>query len=875
MGLFKYKMSVVVPIYNCEGFIENCIENLSKQTMAQKDFEIILVNDGSSDNSGDICRKYAEKAENIRYFEHENSGVSVTRNVGIDNASGKYILFLDADDTLSANTLENICDFFDENYDNTDIVTYRIKYLYENGKTSDHQRYGILRATGIYSIDETPGFAQSTMNICIKNLPENLRLYFKEGLRFGEDQTFITEWIMKKRCIGFVSDAIYFYFRHSGSASSDNSHRFDFDLYISLLDNYIKTYGDDNGLIPAYIQHLILYNLNWRYTANCLVNSHDEEERKAQTDVLKRIMSRIDTKTVADSIYVDPYHREFFLTLKDQDFRIFYDSNNQAVISDDTLVFSDTPAKLYISDLKILNDTMIIRGCVKNNFEKRENVEFFYEDDELVLHKIDLTPTTFSRYHASIQTNDFGGFDFAIPLGEFTAIKFKTKINGYFYNAVSFFNSRCIINPDKTRIYSNGYTVILNCDSPTFQKITVEKTNPPKALPDKISADYSVFKESKKAFIYRFLSKFIPGGDIWLYIDRENIFDNAYYQFIHDFDKKDRVKRYYIAHNITKQQLSKFTGKQRRKIVKFKKLKHKLLFFKSSKVISSFESVSLLSPFDNAPLKWYSDIINCRIIYLQHGILHAELPVMYSKERCMIDKIVVSSQFEVDNFIENYHYKNDDIIRSGMPRLDYISTDVKPQRKILFAPSWRKNLIGEYVNNERELREDLFVESDFYKKTTEFLNSPELEKLLEENDLVLDYKNHPIFSGYDKLFETKNKRVNILSGDTNMDEYMIMITDYSSIVFDCVYAKRPIIYFAPDYDQFKKGITHTYSVLSIPLEDAFGALTFNKNDLIEEIRKIIANGFEPLEKYRKKMDNFFLSTEKDHCDRLYEELINP
>ena len=99
-------VSVVVPVYNVENYLSNCLESIMKQTM--KDIEIILVNDGSTDGSGEICKKYADKDNRIKYVEQRNQGVSVARNIGMDVAIGGYILFVDSDDELNAEMIEKL-----------------------------------------------------------------------------------------------------------------------------------------------------------------------------------------------------------------------------------------------------------------------------------------------------------------------------------------------------------------------------------------------------------------------------------------------------------------------------------------------------------------------------------------------------------------------------------------------------------------------------------------------------------------------------------------------------------------------------------------------------------------------------------------------
>lgn len=93
------KISIIVPIYNCEKYLEQCIGSLVKQTYS--DIEIILVNDGSTDSSLSICKKYSETDDRIQVINKKNGGVSSARNVGIKVSTGEYVIFVDADDWLS------------------------------------------------------------------------------------------------------------------------------------------------------------------------------------------------------------------------------------------------------------------------------------------------------------------------------------------------------------------------------------------------------------------------------------------------------------------------------------------------------------------------------------------------------------------------------------------------------------------------------------------------------------------------------------------------------------------------------------------------------------------------------------------------------
>ena len=100
------KISIIVPVYNVENYLERCVESILKQTYTN--FELLLINDGSTDQSGDLCDQLASKNENIKVFHLENAGVSNARNVGIQNSTGEWITFVDSDDFITPDYLETL-----------------------------------------------------------------------------------------------------------------------------------------------------------------------------------------------------------------------------------------------------------------------------------------------------------------------------------------------------------------------------------------------------------------------------------------------------------------------------------------------------------------------------------------------------------------------------------------------------------------------------------------------------------------------------------------------------------------------------------------------------------------------------------------------
>ena len=121
---YKYKFSIIMAVYNVEKYLDEAVQSLVDQTLDFKsNVQLILVDDGSPDGAGAICDKYAELyPDNVVAVHKENGGVSSARNVGLTYVAGKYVNFMDPDDMLTPSTLESVAAFFDEKFEETNVV---------------------------------------------------------------------------------------------------------------------------------------------------------------------------------------------------------------------------------------------------------------------------------------------------------------------------------------------------------------------------------------------------------------------------------------------------------------------------------------------------------------------------------------------------------------------------------------------------------------------------------------------------------------------------------------------------------------------------------------------------------------------------------
>lgn len=872
---FKYKISVVIPVYNCGEYIEACVESLKKQTMRQDDFQIVFVNDGSVDNSAEICNSLAERNNNIVYFEKENGGVSSARNKGLELSEGKYILFLDADDTLTPDTLKKVFRFFEKHYSETDLVTYKIVPYRDGQACKTHYRYNILRKSGIYDLNELEycHIAQSTMNVCVKNLRENNPL-FDTNLKIHEDQEYCFTVLKNKLTIGYISGPEYHYLRRPGSAMGKSKAYYIFEDTMAMWEEMFGQYKTD---VPKYLQAFFLHDLNWKGTSDFLLPYHYQGEKYENAiNRIKALINRIDDEVILSRPSMEIYHKHFLLRLKKSPVECRFEPENVVLSLHGEDIYSSKMITACATHISVKNSIMKIDAFLKSPiFAYTDKPDFYLiVNGERIL--VETSHSLHEHYHSYIKNSVFWRFVAEIDLSKVNEFHFEIDFSGHTY-PVNFYHMN---HSPLTR----GKTVRSFCREGFRIKekrgnFTIWREKSPRGFFAMVeSTIYNIIfylRLNPRVLYNRLLGLSVKSNKdrIWIYLDRYGLFDNAYLQFKHDFAIKDGVKRYYIINECDLDSVSeRFTEDEQKNLVIFHSKMHKKLYFACEKLITGFSNLSNVCPFGGEAMRWYSDLAHFEMIYLQHGILHASLLKMYAREFCVCDKVTVSSEFEIKNFTENYGYTEDMLIKSCMPRYDEMEISEKKKNRILFSPSWRSNLIGALIDNERVETPEAFLASDFFMQVSAFLNSEKLHDLLEKNDLYLDFQNHPIFKCYNHLFEITNDRVSTEKTNTKQDEYRLMITDYSSIVFDSVYLNCPIIYFVPDYDLFLAGVSHNYRKLDLPLENGFGPFAHNADELISYLEEYVKNGFVPKEPYASRMKNFFLYRDNNCCDRLYEAI---
>ena len=257
------KISIIIPVYNVEKYLKKCLKSIVKQTY--KNLEIILVNSGSTDTSGEICDKYAKKDKRITVIHKENEGVSSARNAGLEVVTGEYITFCDADDFIELDMYEYLTRLLEEN--NGDIATCAGWYEYSKNRSKIF--YELEEEFISLNCQEALREVYKK-NICSSWLWNKLfkkevfrNVCFRTDLELGEDHDVVCQCIENAELLICGKEPKYHYIQRRASVCNNGyklSYRNTREMYLERMDKYTELYPEDKDIFfQGYMLELMAF----------------------------------------------------------------------------------------------------------------------------------------------------------------------------------------------------------------------------------------------------------------------------------------------------------------------------------------------------------------------------------------------------------------------------------------------------------------------------------------------------------------------------------------------------------------------------------------------------------------------------------------
>lgn len=877
-------------VYNVEKYIEQAIQSVINQT--EKSWQLILVNDGTPDNSGHIAKRYSEEYDNILYLEKENGGVSSARNMGMTIAEGEFWNFMDPDDIISDNTLEAVYKFFHAYKRNTDIVCIPVHFFGDRDGFHPLSTYKLKFGKGLINLLDDTLDARMIQNFCNSSYFKSEILKnrkFDVNMLIGEDFMFVNEVVKEKMTLGFVNTTEYWYRRVKGEGAINSTFKMmsheSLAYRYNLYDSFLRKLQDNLGYIPSYFQKAFLYDLSW---------------------VIK-------PEKLASHLYLDEYERH---CITQQIFKIIFKYVDFEVIKEFPINLTYN-VKEYLLDGKA--DYLDLPSVQKNYFEftRSNHFVFKYSDiysrfvvankssDKISLYYYICYPVTYQKYMDNFR------FCLYVAGTDIYPISVEDNAENYTNNLYTKMMEAKLLRFDidiKSDKYLNQEIRLVLVDEIDRRRLPIREISyvhsplKPKANGDlyAISKDFAMTMVNNELRILKresevnqvLYSKAFSGNlglmqdyllyqksknkQIWLFEDRPNqANDNAEVLFKYVKKYHPEIEAVFLIneYSVDFERLLEI-GKV---VPKFSK-EHALLWSIADVIISSNAEHQIINPF------WHSKIKNTAMrklnnppfVFLQHGVMANGTSL--SEWINLINKNIrlynVSTKYEEANLIgEAYHYDKEVVKLCGLPRFDMLTQKQEKKAKfqvkeklILFTPTWRNSL--------SELTFEEFKGSNYFKEIDSFLNDVTLFKQLKKSKYRIAFKLHPHLLKYQHLF-TKNDYYYI--AEENYQElYLkadIAITDFSSAVTDFAYMKKPIIKYLFDDKTFLESHTVEIDIDQLK-EGSYGKVYENDaydlflEELIKKLRNPVMDKV-----YQEMIDRDFPYKRGGNSERVYNAIV--
>ena len=276
------EVSIIVPVYQVENYLHKCVDSILAQTFT--DFELILVDDGSKDRSGQICDEYAEMDERVKVIHKENSGPSDTRNRGIEQAAGNYFMFVDSDDYIAPTMVE--CLYQSILKENADIAACNFLYSFEDDRNQDFStniQWEVVSGAEIFynrKNDRSCGYWTVVWNKLYKSKVFG-KLRFRAG-KYYEDEFWANDIYQMDIKMVTIPECLYYYRQHGNNSMKTTNSKKNLDILEALQDRIDIYLMDETHAAQAY--RVLIYSLEYLEKSKRMITNREEKAKYLQAE---------------------------------------------------------------------------------------------------------------------------------------------------------------------------------------------------------------------------------------------------------------------------------------------------------------------------------------------------------------------------------------------------------------------------------------------------------------------------------------------------------------------------------------------------------------------------------------------------------------
>lgn len=285
----KPLISIITPVYNSEAYLKDTLESILSQDF--QNFELILLNDGSKDNSSKICTIYAQKDNRIKYIDKQNEGVATTRNKGLQLATGEYIMFVDSDDIIFPNSLKKIGDILANNQ--PDFLRYDFITIDKNGQNLYPNYLTRRRAKYANKVLSADSFMEHIMideyflcmNVFKTSIINQYSICFKNGCTYNEDTLFILQFMQHSKTHLYTPTLLYGYRKYNGAVTARFTSK-NYNDVLGVFNDLIQLSNISHPAIAKSMQ-LVIQNIGWHLYTEASKLNDIKVKREVKSNCIK------------------------------------------------------------------------------------------------------------------------------------------------------------------------------------------------------------------------------------------------------------------------------------------------------------------------------------------------------------------------------------------------------------------------------------------------------------------------------------------------------------------------------------------------------------------------------------------------------------
>jgi len=853
-------------MYNVATYLPDFFASLAKQSAGLSDLEIILVDDGSTDDTLAVAQHFARRhAESVTVLHKDNGGQASARNLGLRHATGEWVTFPDPDDALSPHYFRDVAALLTaDRSGHLAMLTTRITMWHEREDGPDDLKDNHALAsrfdegTRMVDLASEPGVIQAhvTTGFFRRDIIEGAEIEFRENLRLRfEDGNFVSRYLLAfdRPLTALVAHARYYYRQRADSSSVVQGSATNPLKYTDTIRyGYLDVVDAAQGRLPRWAQMLIAYDLLWLFrssqTATVRRAPFPDSMYDELSELLPRIVRSLDVDLIRgfDAMPVADWMKDALILLKR--------GGGHGPVH---LGHADASRGLLPITYRYLGERpreeLTVGGVVcEPRYTNEWGLEFAGR------------PVVYQRTIWTAAEPDV-----ALTVdGEQTPLLVRDGSGGFLEATPDLIRERLAV--DSRAVMPSAAPLSLYRRLRRKVGLTVRETGAvvlrrvaPREAVRRVRSAWGAMPVRRGKYRHA-----------WVFIDRDV-----------DADDSAEILYKWVAHNHPEINawfaIRKGTADWDRlaregvRLVDYDSVDFLRLLLSAEHVASSHADRFITDPF---PRRWgkYAWTFS----FLQHGVIKGDISGWLNPKR--IAMFVTSTQDEYDYITGRgpFRYGPKEARLTGLPRFDQLlrqDAAVTPEQRdiILVMPTWRDYLVGAMVGTSRGRQAvEGFAETAYARHLSEFFQSPTLASAAERAGARVVFMPHPNMHIYLEEFDLPEYVEVVSYDDVEVRDMIVharvLVTDYSSTAFNMAYIQRPVVYFQFDRDEYFQNHTERPGYFEYE-RDGFGPVLTSAEDAAAAVHDALTGQVDP--EFAARMERTFPVRDGENCRRVFEAMV--